>query len=290
MFELQKKIGLLFFIAGTIVFIANLLYLGSNSGFAAALTDESVYILGPLAVCSLISAFINKRMIRFFQFALLCLAATVAILDAYDSFYGLGLLLLAIILAFKYEYFEKRALLKLSLIGIYSFGLIEISVALNENAGRIIVGFDAISFLTLIVIFIYILYRSEIRDYLQRQIKYSSDISRLRSERDRLKRRLQEDKEKLARLDEKITMMEEEQKPLDLEKFGISPAEEKIIRILCLYRCENREIANRLHISVSTVKTHLHHIMDKLGVDDRYAVLDMCRNNFREKKISVDLQ
>ena len=35
----------------------------------------------------------------------------------------------------------------------------------------------------------------------------------------------------------------------------------------------NREAAERLHISEATVKTHLLHIYDKLGVDDRTAAV-----------------
>ena len=35
----------------------------------------------------------------------------------------------------------------------------------------------------------------------------------------------------------------------------------------------NKEIANQLHISEATVKTHLVHIFDKLGVDDRTAAV-----------------
>ncbi len=34
----------------------------------------------------------------------------------------------------------------------------------------------------------------------------------------------------------------------------------------------NREIATRLHLSVKTVETHLHHVFDKLGVDSRAAL------------------
>ena len=35
----------------------------------------------------------------------------------------------------------------------------------------------------------------------------------------------------------------------------------------------NREIGKTLHISTATVKTHLIHIFDKLGVDDRTAAV-----------------
>jgi NarL family two-component system response regulator LiaR len=37
----------------------------------------------------------------------------------------------------------------------------------------------------------------------------------------------------------------------------------------------NREIAAELHISIHTVKNHVHHILDKLDVDDRRQAADV---------------
>jgi DNA-binding NarL/FixJ family response regulator len=58
-----------------------------------------------------------------------------------------------------------------------------------------------------------------------------------------------------------------------------APAEEKLssreVEVLQLVAdgASNREIANRLHISQATVKSHLIHIFDKLGVSDRTAAV-----------------
>jgi ATP/maltotriose-dependent transcriptional regulator MalT len=57
------------------------------------------------------------------------------------------------------------------------------------------------------------------------------------------------------------------------------PAEDQLsereIEVLQLVSqgCNNREIATRLHISQATVKSHLIHIFDKLGVSDRTAAV-----------------
>ena len=39
--------------------------------------------------------------------------------------------------------------------------------------------------------------------------------------------------------------------------------------ILMVRRASNQDVAEKLHISTATVKTHLVHIYAKLGVDDR---------------------
>ena len=58
-----------------------------------------------------------------------------------------------------------------------------------------------------------------------------------------------------------------------------APAEEKLssreVEVLQLVAdgASNREIASRLHISQATVKSHLIHIFDKLGVSDRTAAV-----------------
>jgi DNA-binding NarL/FixJ family response regulator len=62
-----------------------------------------------------------------------------------------------------------------------------------------------------------------------------------------------------------------------------APAEEKLsareIEVLQLAArgAGNREIGKSLHISTATVKTHLIHIYDKLGVDNRTAAVTVAR-------------
>ena len=55
-----------------------------------------------------------------------------------------------------------------------------------------------------------------------------------------------------------------------------SPREAEILEALAT-GATNREVAKRLFISESTVKTHLVHLYDKLGVDNRTAALRTAR-------------
>ena len=49
-----------------------------------------------------------------------------------------------------------------------------------------------------------------------------------------------------------------------------------------MYKASNREIAERLNIAESTVKLHLYNIYNKLGVDNRFTVIDLCKYNFTD--------
>ncbi len=280
MYSIQKKVGYLFFITGIAVVTANMVTISRLYGFTSAMGDISVYLTLIFSFYSLFTIFIDSKVIRFSQILVLCLVAGISIIDQYDSFYGVGLLFLSVILAFKYRFFERKAVLKLMCIGIYTFTLIEVSVAVNDDFVSVIHGFDSLVFLTLMIVFFLMLYRDEIRSYLEKQNRFSSEIDSLKREHALLQNRINQDSLRLAELNEKIREYTEENKPIDLKALQVSPAEERVVRTLCTYRCDNREIAKRLNISVPTVKVHLSRVMDKLGVDDRYAVMDMCRNNF----------
>lgn len=57
---------------------------------------------------------------------------------------------------------------------------------------------------------------------------------------------------------------------------ALSPRESEILEALAT-GATNREVAKRLFISESTVKTHLVHLYDKLGVDSRTAAIRVAR-------------
>lgn len=54
----------------------------------------------------------------------------------------------------------------------------------------------------------------------------------------------------------------------------LTPREKEVVELLKTRRT-NKEIAIRLHISVATVKNHLHSVYRKLGVGGRYEAADV---------------
>ena len=62
--------------------------------------------------------------------------------------------------------------------------------------------------------------------------------------------------------------------PDDGQRYGLTSREMDVARLLCCGRT-NREIGECLKIGQATVKTHLIHIFEKLGVETRSAVVAM---------------
>jgi LuxR family maltose regulon positive regulatory protein len=59
-------------------------------------------------------------------------------------------------------------------------------------------------------------------------------------------------------------------------RYEISPREMEVLQVLA-DGCSNREIADRLFISEGTVKTHLHHLTEKLEATNRLAIVAKAR-------------
>jgi len=57
--------------------------------------------------------------------------------------------------------------------------------------------------------------------------------------------------------------------------FGLSQREQQMVGLL-RERLTNKEIAARLNLSEQTVKNHVHHVLRKVGVQDRARILEIC--------------
>jgi DNA-binding CsgD family transcriptional regulator len=64
--------------------------------------------------------------------------------------------------------------------------------------------------------------------------------------------------------------------PALVEQHGLSPREREVIPLLN-QGLSNREIAEKLFVSLATVKTHLHNIYEKTGTKSRYELFNLTR-------------
>jgi len=55
-------------------------------------------------------------------------------------------------------------------------------------------------------------------------------------------------------------------------RYALTPREREVLDLLCCGRT-NRDISECLDVSLATVKTHLAHIFEKLGVETRAAAV-----------------
>jgi two-component system nitrate/nitrite response regulator NarL len=165
-----------------------------------------------------------------------------------------------------YGYLEKYARAKNTAILIVITALSQISANLHSDMG-IYAGVSTLLYTLFLVTLLVIIWRDMVR---QQKMLRNENFS------------LQMDYRKLSG---QLKALEEDHKPFDLKAVKISPAEERVIRILTIYKASNREIAERLNIAESTVKLHMYNICNKIGVDNRFAVIDLCKFNFDEEAI-----
>ena len=186
---------------------------------------------------------------------------SISLINGYREFYGPAMFLAAWLLTRHYGFLEKHAILKNTAFVAATTILSQISANLHSHEG-IYAGTSTLLFTMFLVVLLVILWR----DMVRQQKMLSTENKSLRM-----------DYNKLA---DQLRKLGEEQKPYDLKAAKISPAEERVIKILTQYKASNREIAERLNIAESTVKLHMYNICNKIGVDTRFAIIDLCKYNF----------
>jgi len=72
----------------------------------------------------------------------------------------------------------------------------------------------------------------------------------------------------LVRLSSQMRASSVKQRPMPTEPYNLTAREYDVLRLL-VEGCSNQAIACTLHVTEPTVKTHVHHILTKLGVQSR---------------------
>ncbi|MDH5657658.1 MAG: LuxR C-terminal-related transcriptional regulator [Spirochaetia bacterium] len=265
MFQVQKKIAFIMASIGLLVSIVNLINGLSQETIIQGMMHSTFYLVFLLSAYFFLTAFLNNGIIRLTQVLFLFFAGIMAILDEHNSIHGVGFIILAVFLSFKYGYFKKRPVVKLILVISAAFVAIVISAGL-ANKSNWMVGFNAVLFLSMFLFISYIIYQDEIKEYLEKSRNYDTQIDKLLRQR--------------AKLNDKIDDYKEKYKAIDFEKYNLTPREIETIKVLVLYRESDQMLADRLNISINTLRDHLRHIRDKMGVDTRLEIVELCRYNF----------
>lgn len=265
----QKRIGLLISVVGLVAVASNFFKRLLSGDFIYALTGLTVWSVFLFTLPFIVSIFVENGLLKKLQILAFALAGTLNIIDAYQEFYGPGLFLAAWLLMRHYGYLEKQGKIKNVVILSLITALSQLSAFLHRfdnvyvNDG-IYAGFSTLLYSLFLVTLLAILWWDMVKNQeLLRQENFSLKI----------------DYHKLsAQLDE----LEEDHKPFDLKAVKITPAELRVIETLTVFKAGNREIAERLNLAESTVKLHIYNICNKIGVDNRFAIIDLCKYNFEE--------
>ncbi len=259
----QKQIGLLISIIGIAVTAGNFIddILHDNNTLWEALTDFYVWSVFLFAIPFIVSVFVENAHLKKLQILIFFIVGTLNILSAFQEFFGPAMFLAAWLLMRHYGYLEKHPRAKNVAILVAVTALSQVSANLYSDMG-IYAGVSTLLYTLFLITLLVILWRDLVRQ--QKQLKLENFS-------------LMMDYNKLA---EELEVLEENHKPFDLKAVKISPAEERVIKTLTVFKASNREIAERLNIAESTVKLHMYNICNKIGVDNRFAIIDLCKYNF----------
>lgn len=257
----QKKIGVLISFVGLLVAITNYISVALDFGYILALRNLTVWLVLLTIIPFILSIFFENRILKVLQVFVFLISGIISVIQDYEAFYGPALFLASWLLMRQYGYLEKHR--KKKNIGLLLVLIVvsQISANLHTHEGAY-AGFSTLWFTMFLSALLLIVWQDMIKQ--QKELKKENKSLQINY------------KELASKLDE----IENLKKPYDLKTYKISPAEERVIKVLTIYKASNREIAERLDIAESTVKLHLYNIFNKIGVDNRFAIIDLCKYNF----------
>lgn len=262
----QKKIGLLISVVGIGVVVLNTIYLSAREpSVLVVIANPAVWFVLLSTIPFIISIFLESTILKYLQIFTFFAMGVANILQTYNQFYGPGMFFAAWIVMRHYGFLEKHTVLKHATILIILILMSQISAYVHIGPERgIYAGFSTLAYTAFLVYLIVIIWR----DMVRQQKLLQTENTQLQTNYNTLYDQIQE--------------LEANHKPYNLKQAEISPAEERVIEVLTRYRASNREIAERLNIAESTVKLHLYNIYNKIGVDNRFDVIELCKYNYKE--------
>lgn len=268
---IQKRIGLLVSVIGIAVVLTTLINrVLRGQELRYALTAITVWFLFLTIIPFIVSIFVESRLLKNLQIAVFFLTGGLNILsNRYQEFYGPAMFLAGWLLMRHYGFLETYPKTKNTVVMIMVVGFSQLSAIIHNTGVGAYAGLTTLAFSLFLIVLILIIWRDMVRQ--QELLKQENSALKMN----------------YGQLSAQLAELEEKQEPYDLKSVGISPAEERVIRVLSIYKASNREIAERLNIAESTVKLHLYKIYNKFGVDNRFAIIDLCKYNFIEENTSA---
>ncbi len=288
-FRIQRTIALVISFSSLTIALINFFSCLFSKGLKPALTSPTVYLVIMMMIAFLITAFYDKIGFRYFQIILLLIFSSITIIKAHESIYGIGFLLIATLISFKYGFFKQRAKLKGILLISYTFVNVEIAARL-QGGNKWSVGIESIIYLSVFLFLSYLVYSDEIKNYIE--VNKNSEEKYRNSER-KIKEVMKQKNNlelELGKIDIELKKLQNDLHPLDLEnEYNISVAEMRVLKTLMIYGGTDQYIADKLCLSYHTVKNHFRKIRIKLNAENREQIIYMCRNNFKEESELVPI-
>lgn len=265
-FDLQAKIGLFIGIIGLLVAVTNFFDSLRTESVVEAMLSLSVWSMFLVGGVLIATAFLDFSVSRGFQVFAAAAVGSIGIIDVYNSVHGYGVLLMAILLAYKYGFFDRHRRAKIILTAGYTAVITFISTLLDGLEGGLMYSVNSILYLGFFVICFYVILQDEIRMYIRRDQARLSYIERLMEEK--------------AQIEERIREYEERHQPVDLDDFDLTDYEKEILRVLKLTQESNKWIAGYFRKSEPAVSQAIHRICRKMDVRTKGELMVLLRENW----------
>ena len=275
---IQNRISIIFALSGFVFFAINLFNgLTHNYGFKEIINSNNIIHTLIFTVLFVIFTQLKHKSIRYLQILFLLSASSMMTFQQYDSIYGCALWFSAYMLTYKYGIYESRKISTNLFFIVFMILMVLLSLFISPEQD------SAWSYFVFLIFFIYLSYtinKSEIDRVVHSEKDMQNSIHELILERTRLKEYKEKNQRQLNDLESQISKIQKDKTPFDLKKSGLTPAEIRIVEALVTTRGSNKEISESLGIKENTVKQHLYKVFNKMGVDDRFQIIDLCKYNF----------
>ncbi len=278
-FIIQKKISLILATCGFLSIIIHV-YSGvmNSNSMNEIITNPRIVIVAIFLIILLLTHNIDKRLVRVIHGGLFFSNAFISIYYQYNSFYGLGLYILGILVLYRYKYFKNYPTIKIITLLLILFFSIRFSSSINSQ-DFLFLSLSLVIFVTFFLLIIYVLYKDVINDILFLEIKSQSSIDNMITERNEALENMELLKDKISYLESDI--INAKFSPKRIEEYGFTVKELEIVELLCKEKLTNQQLCDKLFISLGTIKQHLNHIFSKCGVKNRVSVIYIFQDHFK---------
>lgn len=260
----NKSKGILYSSLGFVIFFDRLINFIIYKDDMSTLQFDFLILF--LSIMLLVSSF--TIFTKYVNFCGLWIIALITFYNGYNSWYSVSLTFIIAIIAFKYIVMKKSLIFKtLSSLLIFISICVLIYTFFYNKIQLVTIILPLVFFLITMTIIFY-MFSNEYKNFKCKEKIYKEDLKVSEIKYKDIKNYL-----------EKIDI-----NYIDPVKAGLTKTELSLLENLCLYKESNAYLAKRLGKSPNTVKVQLPKIMTKIGVENRYQLIDQCKYYFLNTK------
>lgn len=263
--SLTQSTGILYSLLGFVIFFHRLTeFIEYNNTDISDLQFEFLILF--LSIILLISNF--TILAKYVNFCCLWIITLISFYNSYNPWYSISLTFIIGILVFKYTIIKKSLIFKVLSSLLVFITICVLIFTFFNNKIRLTSIIPTLIFFILTITIAKNIFMKEYAN-----VKH---------------------KEKICKDELKISEMKNEDMNsylrkinidyIDPIKAGLTKTEMTLLKNLCLYKESNAYLAARLGKSPNTIKVQLPKIMSKIGVDNRYQLIDQCKYYFIDTK------